>query len=226
MARSANSDPIEKFRFQVTVFDNIAGSFTQGTSLIGTVDDNSILARAGFSEAGAPKARTRDIEYRENTHGTTVMKMPGLTKYEPVAFRRGMTADRGLYTWYSLVNNDAGSLNKFQETLAGLSLVPYQEPNYRREVLLSVLDRRGEFVKHWLLYNAWPIEYKGANDFSAGASEIALEEIVLTYESFLEVNGSTVQEALAKAALEGEKAAAKAAAAGVAGGLLGFLNGF
>ncbi len=224
MARSSSSDPIEKFRFQVTIFDNMAGMITQGTASIGTVLQDDKTVRGGFSECTVPKVSMKEMSYRENNHGNSSLKVPGLSTYEPVVLRRGVTANRQMYNWYKLVNDDASTLNKFQDGITGLGAVPFQDANYRREVLVSALDRQGNYVKHWLLYNAWPSTYKGANDFDAKVNEIAVEEITLTYEVFLEVTGDTLADALNNATVEAENAAIKAAAAAVVGGASGFLN--
>lgn len=225
MARSSLNDPIEKFRFQVFVFDNVSGTTTSGTSSIGTKKDISILKRAGFSEVVTPRGRVKDIEYRENTFGPTFSKQPGLTRYEPVVLRRGLTKDKGLYTWWELVNNEVSSLNKFQESLSFLSAVTFQEPNFRRDVLISSIDRNGNYVKHWLLYNAWPIEYKSVNDFSASTSEIAIEEMSLTFENVIETEGKTIKEALHNITIAAEQSASRAGIVGAAASTIGFLKG-
>lgn len=225
MARSSNLDPIEKYRFQVLVFENASGAYTSGTSSTGDKEDSRILKRSGFTEVTTPRSKTKEIEYRENTHGNTVVKQPGLTKYENISLRRGVTKDNGLYSWYTKVNTEAGSLNKFQETLAGLASIPFQDPNFRREVLISSMDRTGKFTKHWFLYNAWPVEYKGLNDFDSKASEIGIEELVLTFENCIEVEGDTVEKALHNVTVAAEQAASKAGIAGAVSGALGFLKG-
>jgi len=225
MARSSSNDPIEKFRFQVLVFDNVSGTITSGTSSLGTKKDNTILKRAGFSEVITPRGKVKEIEYRENTFGSTLTKQPGLTRYEPVVLKRGMTNDNGLYAWWEMVNNEVSTLNKFQESLSFLSAIPFQEPNFRREVLISSVDRNGQYVKHWLLYNAWPSEYKGVNDFNASSSEIAIEEMSLTFENSIETEGKTVQEALHNITIAAEQAASRAGIVGAAASTLGFLKG-
>jgi hypothetical protein len=58
-------------------------------------------------------------------------------------------------------------------------------PEYRKTVIISHLDRAGRPVKVYTLYNAFPIEYKPASDFSADTDDtLSMEKLVLTYESF------------------------------------------
>lgn len=227
MARSSSSDPVEKFRFVVTILDNDTGiGFTtgSGSASIGSTPDFKIWTRGGFSEVVAPRVTTKDISYRENIHGNHSIKQPGLATYTDVVLKRGSTASMNMYNWYRLVNDSSSSINKFQDALAGLSAVPFQEPNFRREVLISSLDRAGNFVKHWLLYNAWPKEYKGADDFNAASSEISVEEIVLAYELFIECKGNSIQAALSDATLQAEQSAKKAAGAALIGGFTGLFG--
>lgn len=223
MARSSDKDPLDKFRFKVTIFanDTASGGFTTGglasSSSIGTTLDSALFNRSGFSEVTNPKATIKDISYRENIHGNDLIKVPGLVTYDPVVLRRGVTSNFDLYNWYKQVNNSAASLNKFQQALSGFATVPFQRPNYRREVLISTCDRAGNFVKHWLLYNAWPNSYKGGNDFDAKTSEVLLEEISLMYETFLECDGDTELKALQNAQKQSDVAAQKAAIASLIG---------
>jgi phage tail-like protein len=215
MARSSKNDPIDKFRFMITVLSNDVskGGFTNSilnTSSIATNEDTGSIGRAGFSECSTPKVTINNISYRENIHGNDKIQVPGLTTYEPVTLKRGATLGRELYFWYKEVNNSAASLNKFTEALSGFAGAPFQKPNFRREVLVSSLGRDGTFNKHWLLYNAWPNVYKGSDDFSASSSEISLEQLSLVYETFLECKGNSIQAALADARKQAEDAASQA----------------
>lgn len=225
MARSSSADPSAKFRFQVLVFENVQGFFTRGTANIANDIDRGFTP-VGFTEAILPKVVLKEINYRENINGNSPIKIPGLASYEPVVLRKGSTKSQNMYNWYQVVNNEASTLNKFQSGLAGFGALPFQDPNFRREVLISQIDRSGAFVKHWLLYNAWPKEYKGGDSLDAKSSDILIEETVLTYELFLELQGKTIKEALNNAKVQAEKQAAKAAAASVISAGAGFLNAF
>lgn len=228
MAKSASSSPIEKFRFQLTIFTNNKNnggfSISSLNSLIATTNDTKIYTRAGFSEIDAPKVSTKEILYRENTYGNQPIKVPGLATFDPVVLKRGSTLSRDLYNWYKLVNDMTVATSKFQQTLAGLSAVPFQEPNFMREVLISSLDRAGNFNKHWLLFNAWPSSYQGADGFNAASSEILMESMTLTYELFIECKGNSITAALNDAKQQADHAAALAAEAALVAGASGLLG--
>lgn len=220
MARSSARDPVEKFRFVVTLFDDAANVFGNTNSSILNFSPNT-AARTGFSEATLPRVFVAEILHRENIDGNRPIKLAGLARYEPVTLRRGSTKSSALYDWYRLVNDDAGTLNKYTEAIAGLGAVAYQEPRYRKEVMISSLDRAGNFVKHWLLVNAWPSGYEGGDGMSASVDGILVEELIISYESFLELTGNTIQEALRSAQRQAETGAGRQAAAGIIAGILG-----
>lgn len=228
MAKAASSDVLDKFRFKVTIFTNNtkSGGFSTSSlnSLIATTNESKIYTRAGFSETDAPKVTTKEILYRENTYGNQPIKVPGLATFEPVSLRRGSTASRDLYNWYKMVNDMTVATSKYQQTLAGLSAVPYQEPNFMREVLISSVDRTGKYIKHWLLFNAWPSSYQGADGFNASASELLMESLTLTYELFIECKGDTITAALNDAKQQADLAAGQAAGAAVVAGASGLLG--
>jgi hypothetical protein len=76
-----------------------------------------------------------------------------------------------------------------------------QTDNFRKDVVIEVLDREGKPVKSWYLFNAWPISYSPGNDLDASSEEKLVEELVLTYEFFLELEGGI--EGFAKEIIKG-----------------------
>jgi phage tail-like protein len=150
----------------------------------------SVVSRAGFSEVALPSAEVGSISYRENIDAQRFTKIPGLTKYTPVVLRRGVTESRDLYNWYRLVNDDI-LLGATAQELSGDAIKPPQAAtDFRKEVIINVHDREGEAVKQWILFNAWPIAYKGGESLNASADDGKLvEEVTLEYEYFLELEG-------------------------------------
>lgn len=215
MARSASVDPIDKFRFRIAVFGD-QGPFGPTQELVGA---------AGFSEIVVPRATIRDINYRENINGPKSMKIAGITTYDPVVLRRGSTVNKALFDWFKNVNNDVADINNFQEALAGLSAVPFQDPFYRKEMIITAIGREGEMLKHWLLFNAWPTVYKGGNDFDAQTSEKLIEELTITYEAMFESIKPTIEEAIQDIEQAAIDALGQAAAAAAIGGLAGAVAG-
>jgi len=217
MARSSKDDILEKFRFQVTILKNpspLDPANIGNTSSIGNVVEGKLSGRIGFSQVTPPKATINVMKYRENNMGFSPIKVPGLVTHEDVVLKRGMTLSRDLYKWYILVNNDAGTINKFQAAAVAFSAVPFQNPSFRKDVIISSMDREGKYTKHWILYNAFPSSYKGASDLDSATSELIIEELSLAYELVIEVDAESIEDALNKAAIEGEKQALVAAGVG------------
>lgn len=197
MARSSVADPLEKFRFKVTVI-SVDLSVTGAVDLIAAATGAqklSVLTRAGFSEIVLPKVTMNEMSYRENIDNQRFSKSPGLAKYEPVVLRRGVAANSGgtinldLWNWYRLVNDDTLLTGAAQELTKATTATPAQSENFRKEILIESLDREGNSVKQWMLFNAFPLSYKGGNDLNASTEEKIVEELTLSYEFFLELEG-------------------------------------
>lgn len=190
MARSASVDPLEKFRFSITVI-SIDLSVTGALDALAAIAAQklSVVTRAGFSEVVLPKVTVNEMSYRENIDNQRFSKGPGLAKYDPVILRRGVTSSFDLWNWYRLVNDDMALLGVAQELARDAKIAPVQSENFRKEVIINIHDREGNAVKQWILFNAFPVGYKGGNDLSANSEEKLVEELTLTYEFFLELKG-------------------------------------
>jgi len=204
MARSASVDPIEKFRFNVTVLNldisTTAAAETLATALVefGGTDARgvgkyfSILGRAGFASVTPPKLTTTVMEYRENLDNFRITKAAGITRYEPVTLSRGVTDgifSRDLYNWHRLVNNEMALMSVSNELTRDVNIVPKQKLEYRRDVVISVQDREGKSIKQWILFNAWPIAYTPGDSLDALSNDKLIEDLTLTYEFFIELEG-------------------------------------
>ena len=206
MARVSTDDPIEKFRFKIIVLsvdlsvtggiDALAAAATQtfGGGLTKNIGKTlSLISRAGFSEVTLPKLNINEVSYRENIDNNRFSKSPGLITYEPVTLKRGVTSSRNLYDWYRLIQDDTAFMSTARELTSSKNFTVGQTDKFRKEVIIEVYNRAGEITKRWILFNAWPISYKGGDDLSASDDSSKLvEEITLTYEFFLELEGGTM----------------------------------
>ncbi|MDQ0373837.1 phage tail protein [Cellulomonas humilata] len=101
-------------------------------------------------------------EYREAGQSQVVHKVPTITRYGDVSLRYGLTNRDELWKW-------------FEETVRG--------EIKRRNVTIVLLDAQGtQPVIQWNLRDALPVRWKGAT-LRATAREVAIEEIVLSYET-------------------------------------------
>lgn len=192
MARSSTVDPVDKFRFRISVI-SVDLSLTGVVDTVAGVNPElrrfAVLTRAGFNSVTLPQANVSEMSYRENIDNPRFSKVPGLTKYDPITLRRGVTKNRDLYDWYRLVNEELALLSVAQELNQDSKYSPTQSENFRKDVIIEVLDREGNPIKAWYLFNAWPIRYKPGNDLEASVEEKLVEEMALTYEFFLELEG-------------------------------------
>lgn len=202
MARSSKEDPIEKFRFRVSVIaispsltgivDTLAGIIPATGDLGAIARQTRVLLRAGFSAVTLPRMNIAEMNYRENIDGNRFTKYAGLSRYEPVILKRGVTKNRDMYDWLRLVNEELALLIGAQELDMNTLKPVRQSEEYRKDVIIEVLDREGEVVKGWYLINAWPSSYKPGDDLDASSDQKLVEELTLTYELFLELEGGLV----------------------------------
>lgn len=212
MARSASQDPTERFRYKVLVIEDILAS--QGANLIAAISGQQVVQiGGGFSEVQLPKAETGTITYRENIHTTRFIKKPGLTRYEPILLKKGVTADKALYEWYKLVNNDAIGYSVSAEIVGALSIPPVYPGNFRKDLMITVMDREGTAIKSWVLLDAWPCSFKPGNDLDAQSNEKLIAELGICFEAWVEISGEDISALTSEA----DSAAASASIAAALG---------
>lgn len=182
MARSSKVDAIEKFRFSVYVLNTAFDPVSLATNFTG-------FFRGGFSEVSLPRQTTNAIEYRENTDAAHPQLIPGITRYEPVFLRRGVTESSDFLRWATQVHDASQIIATTLQRLKGNGDAPPSESlNFRRDIVIVAYDRTGSPVKGWLLRSCWVSSYKPGDDLSAlDESAKLVEEIELRYESFEEL---------------------------------------
>ncbi|MFQ5562685.1 MAG: phage tail protein [Parvularculaceae bacterium] len=120
----------------------------------------------------SPLARTTEtIEYRGGSDPADRKMTPGLTTIRPVVLKRGVTHDASFEEWADEVWNPAGP--------GGISLA-----NYRKDVVVDLLNLSGQVVKRYVLYRCWPTQYVALDALDAGADLAAEERLVIQCESW------------------------------------------
>lgn len=145
MATAQRKDPFRNFRFRVEI-DGIQ--------------------QAGFSDVSGFDSSIDVIEYREGNEGTTVRKLPGLTKYGNVSLKWGITDSMDLYNWHK--EAAAGNIQ-------------------RKNISVIVIDEAGNDKARWDFVQAWPSKYD-APDFNAKGNDIAIESLELVHEGMARVS--------------------------------------
>jgi len=116
---------------------------------------------AGFSEVHIGAAHIQLIEYREGADRVnSVRKLPGLTRYDNVVLKRGLTGTTALWAWFDQVRDGNAE---------------------RRDVRITLLDEQRNAVARWLLRRALPVKYE-APALRATGNEVAIETLELAHE--------------------------------------------
>lgn len=176
MARSATADALEKYRFLVDFL----------------LPDGSAPVRTGFHDVQMPKRTTNKITYREGGDPDVSALSAGLSTMEDVVMSRGAIATEGnlandFLKWAKAVHGPtAGNLG------VNTSQLPTGTMQYRADVTIKMLNREGQIVRQWRLYNAFPTNFTPGSDLNAGEDgEKSMEALTLAYEDFQELQTAT-----------------------------------
>jgi phage tail-like protein len=128
---------------------------------------------AGLSKMGELKKTTEQVKWRSAGDPSSQRIMPGGTSFEAVALEQGLSHDPVFEEWANAVNNVA-------DGDAGMSLL-----NYRRDVVINVLNLQGTPAITYKLKRAWVSEYKALPAFDANAmNAIGIQSITVQHEGF------------------------------------------
>ncbi|MCP5086609.1 MAG: phage tail protein [Rhodobacteraceae bacterium] len=129
---------------------------------------------AGLTKMGALKKSTEVVNWRAAGDPSYQRAMPGGTKFENVTLEQGLSHDPVFEEWANAVNNVA-------EGDAGMSLV-----NYRRDVVVNVMNLQGIPAISYLLKRAWVSEYQALPEFDANnMNTVGIQTLTVAYEGFV-----------------------------------------
>jgi phage tail-like protein len=127
---------------------------------------------AGLSKMSKLEKSTEVIDWRTAGDPSHVRKLPGGTKYEAITLEQGLTHDHGFEEWANLVNNFDGD--------GGMSL-----KNYRRNLVLQVLNLQGQPVLAYKVFRAWVSQYQALPDFDAKTmNAVGIQSIKVEHEGW------------------------------------------
>jgi phage tail-like protein len=129
--------------------------------------------RVGFTEVSGLDFETEVIEYREGSSPTyNKKKQPGLTKYSNITLKRGtFLGDFEFFQWW-------------RNTMMFLE----QGAQFRRDVVIKLLDDQHNPIIVWVLKKAWPCKLTYA-PLKADANEVMIETLELVHEG-LSIEGA------------------------------------
>lgn len=173
MARSAEFDPIDNFRFLVDILG---------------ADGQSVLSRAGFTSCTLPSEATGEITYREGQYRDTMEKSAGLTVYNNVTLTRGMTTDQDFYTWVEAHKKHASNVRGSNGGFTANDTRPTDEASnaYRRTIRITILNRDSSPAKEYTLYNAHVASFQPGDTLDSTSEAKIMSSIELRYEGYEE----------------------------------------
>lgn len=129
---------------------------------------------AGLSKMGALKRTTESVKWRGAGDPSQQRNMPGGSSFEAVALEHGLSHDPVFEEWANAVNNVA-------DGDAGMSLV-----NYRRDVVINVLNLQGNLAMSYQLRRAWVSEFQALPEFDANnMNTVGIQTITIQHEGFI-----------------------------------------
>jgi phage tail-like protein len=147
-------DPYKNFKFRV--------KFLPNSSYV-----------AGVSNVTGLKRTTAVVEHREGGDPSTPHKSPGLTKFDALTLKRGVTHDSDFEVWTSKVWNFAGAPPS-ESSLA----------DFRKDIIIDLFNEAGQKVKSYHVYRCWVSEYQPMSDLDANANAVLFEQIKIENEGF------------------------------------------
>jgi phage tail-like protein len=140
-----NKDPFRGFKFRIQI-DGIS--------------------KAGFREVSGLDASTDAVDYREGD-GDSILKLAGLKKFSNITLKRGITDDKDLWKWRTMVMD-----GKIKDA--------------RKDGQIILLDDEGNEAAEWTFTAGWPTKWTGPT-FNATANEVAIDTIEIAHEGLKRV---------------------------------------
>ena len=128
---------------------------------------------AGVSWVSPLRRTTEVIEYRNGSEPSISRKAPGRTSFDPITLKRGVTHDTEFEEW----------ANKAWRLGAGLGS-EVSLADFRKDIVIDLLNEAGQVVKSYLVYRCWPSGYHALPHLDANAKEVAIETLVLQHEGW------------------------------------------
>ncbi len=124
---------------------------------------------AGVSKISALKRSTLPVAHRDGDDPSSARLSPGVWKFEPITLERGVTHDPEFENWAKLSLNVGGAMSL---------------KNFRKDIIIELLNEQGTIVKAFKVYRCWVSEYQVLPDLDANANSVAIELIKLENEGW------------------------------------------
>jgi phage tail-like protein len=141
-------DPLVSVNFYVDIGGRVTGMFKECSGL---GSESDVVEHKVVGKGGIP----------------TVMKVPGLMKWNNVVLKRGVTNDMEIWAWRKQVEEG-------------------KVADARKDGSIIMYDQAMKEVARWNFLSAWPVKVSGPS-LNAGTNEIAVEELTISHEGMKRV---------------------------------------
>jgi phage tail-like protein len=116
---------------------------------------------------------TAVVEHRDGGDANLIQKSPGATTFAPLTLERARTHDTAFEDWADKVWQLGAALGN-----------EVALKNYRRDIVIEILNEAGQLAFAWNVYRCWPQRYDAFVDLDANGDDILIERLVLAHEGF------------------------------------------
>ncbi|HUY12311.1 MAG TPA: phage tail protein [Terriglobia bacterium] len=128
---------------------------------------------AGVSKISALRRTTDVVLHREGGDPSLDRRSPGITAFDPIRLERGRTQDPEFEKWANLTWTLHAGLG------AEVNL-----KEFRKDIIIELLNEAGQVVMAFLVFRCWPSEYVALADLSSEANAAAIESMTLQNEGW------------------------------------------
>lgn len=128
---------------------------------------------AGIASVSALVRKTWVVEHREGSDPSISRRSPGQTAYEPITITRGRTHDNEFEQWA----NQVWHLGSAPDEEVSLK-------DFRKEVVIELLNEAGQLVMAFVVHRCWPSEYVALGPLDAHSSNVLSEVLILQHEGW------------------------------------------
>jgi phage tail-like protein len=125
----------------------------------------------GVSKVTALKRTTEVVKHRSGEINSFDFKSRGRSTFEAVTVERGVTHDPEFEAWADQTASYDGDATTDLAT-------------YKRELILEVMNERGQVVLRYFLHQCWVSEYQAMPDLDANANAVAIEHLKIELEGW------------------------------------------
>lgn len=147
-------------------------------------NSGTYLSRTAFQKVSGLKTSVEVVEYREGNNPDRAEKLIGMVSYDAVTFERGLSDDLDFKNWIEAVG---ASTSARPQSQAGVVPGDALDSEVRRDLTITLYNKKGEVVKKYKLLGAWASEYS-IGDFDASSNDVVISTLVVQHHGIVETN--------------------------------------